>query len=90
MLSAPPEWAEETDAASEDTVSGEGEAPEDDEPGPEERGTPRPRGNQPTEVHHSLSELAAQAPPLPLPSTRRLNRLRSTLVPPEEDTEQRL
>jgi hypothetical protein len=83
VLSAPTESPEETNAASKDT------APGDDEPSPEERGTSRPGGTLPTEVHHSLSDLAAQAPPLPLPSARRLNRLRSTPVPPEEDTEER-
>jgi uncharacterized protein DUF2637 len=83
VLSAPTE----SDATLGGVAAEDGEAAQDDEPGAEERGTPRPHGALPTEVRHSLDEIAAQAPPLPVPSTPRFNRLRSASVPSGEDTE---
>lgn len=48
----------------------------------------RTSGTVPTEVHHSLSDIAPEGPRLPTPSNPRLNRLRSAPIPPEENTEE--
>lgn len=48
----------------------------------------RTSGTVPTEVHHSLSDIASGDPRLPTTSNPRLNRLRSAPIPPEENTEE--